>query len=86
VLALADGVTSTPSPWIVLSLKDEANELNSFFLIQGVSYKQDNSGSKTELSICNIGSFTEFDNNPFLSTSVSKLFSVFAGDLTEKYR
>ena len=70
----------------ILSLKDEANELNSFFLIQGVSYKQDNSGSKTELSICNIGSFTEFDNNPFLSTSVSKLFSLFAGDLTEKYR
>lgn len=69
----------------ILLLKDEANNINGSFLIQGVSYSQNSNGSKTTLSICNLGSFTKFDNNPILSPSVAKFFKLFTGDLASKF-
>ena len=69
----------------ILLLKDEANNINGSFLIQGVSYSQSSGGSKTTLSICNLGSFTKFDNNPILSPFVAKFFKLFTGDLASKF-
>jgi prophage tail gpP-like protein len=73
-------------PNTILALKDQANNINGSFLIQGVNYSQDSSGSKTSLSVCNIGSFSSFDDNPLLSPQVAKFFKTFNGDLADKYR
>ncbi len=67
-------------------LQDKANKMNGCFLIQGVSYKLDDSGSRTTLSLCNVGSFTSFDDNPILSNSIAKFFKTFTGDLASKYK
>jgi prophage tail gpP-like protein len=73
-------------PNTILLLKDQANNINGSFLIQGVNYSQDSSGSKTSLSVCNIGSFSSFNDNPLLSPQVAKFFKTFNGDLADKYR
>lgn len=70
----------------VVMLKDNNNEINGLFLIQAVEYSQSLDGSKTGLTLCNIGSFTDFDNNPFLSATISKFFKIPTGDLANKYR
>ena len=70
----------------LILLKDDSNNINGCFLLQGVNYKVNDSGSITTLFLCNVGSFTSFDNNPILSNSVSKFFKTFTGDLASKYR
>ena len=67
-------------------LKDSKKGINGLFLIQNVNYSQSLEGSKTDLILCNIGSFTDFDNNPFLSAQISKFFKTATGDLASKYR
>ena len=67
-------------------LKDSKKGINGLFLIQSVNYSQSLEGSKTDLILCNIGSFTDFDNNPFLSAQISKFFKITTGDLASKYR
>jgi len=67
-------------------LRDSKKGINGLFLIQSVNYSQSLEGSKTDLILCNIGSFTDFDNNPLLSSQVSKFFKILTGDLASKYR
>ncbi len=74
-------------PNSILLLKDKENQINGAFLIQGVEYNQSlDNGSTTSLAICNIGSFSNFNDNPILSAKISKFFKLSTGDLMNKFR